>query len=232
MAREHAIIFEHDLRIPTDAFTQEGFSDWMRSEEFPETGRIDFLAGDVEVEMSPEDLYTHGVVKTAVVLTLGDQIVSTELGDVFTDSTRVTSRFAQLSAEPDVVGVFRETLESGRVRLVPSLSREADRYLAIEGAPDLVVEVVSDSSEKKDTERLPPLYARAGIPEMWLADARGLEIRFTILTLVGNRDAGSYRAVPADADGWTASPRLGRSFRLIRRRLDPLPWRYVLEHKP
>jgi Uma2 family endonuclease len=228
MAREHAVIFEHELRIPTDAFTQTGFADWVASESFPETGRIDFLAGDVEVEMSPEDLYTHGVVKTAIVLTLGDLIVRTDLGDVFTDSTRVTSRFAQLSAEPDVVGVFRETLESGRVRLIPSLSREADRYLAIEGAPDLVVEVVSDGSQKKDTERLPRLYALAGIPEMWLADARGLEIRFTIFTLDGN----SYRAVPPDADGWTASPRLGRSFRLIRRRLDPLPWRYVLEHKP
>jgi hypothetical protein len=71
MAREHAIIFEQDLRIPADAFTEEGFADWVRSEEFPETGRIDFLAGDVEVEMCPEDLYTHGVVKTAVVLTLG-----------------------------------------------------------------------------------------------------------------------------------------------------------------
>jgi len=229
MAREHNIIFEQDLRIPTDAFTQEGFSDWMRSEEFPEAGRIDFLAGDVEVEKSPEDLYTHGVVKIAVVLTLGDLIVRTDLGDVFTDRTRVTSRFAQLSAEPDAVVVFRETLDSGRVRLVSSLSREADRYVAIEGAPDLVVEVVSDGSQKKDTERLPRLYALAGIQEMWLADARGLEIRFTIFSL---EDGGSYRAVPPDADGWTASPRLGRSFRLIRRRLDPLPWRYVLEHRP
>jgi len=227
MAREHAVIFEHELRIPTDAFTREGFEDWVASGSFPETGRIDFLAGDVEVEMSPEDLYTHGVVKTAVVLTLGDLIVRTDLGDVFTDRTRVTSRFAQLSAEPDAVVVFRETLQSGRVRLVPSVSREADRYLAIEGAPALVVEIVSDGSEKKDTERLPPLYARAGIPEMWLADARGVEIRFTIFTL----DGGSYQAVPPDADGWTVSPRLSCSFRLVRRRLDPLPWRYVLEHK-
>jgi Uma2 family endonuclease len=228
MAREHAVIFEHELRIPTDAFTQEGFADWVASESFPESGRIDFLAGDVEVEMSPEDLYTHGAVKTAVVLTLGDLIVRTDLGDVFTDSTRVLSRFAQLSVEPDVVAVFRETLDNGRIRLVSALSREADRYIAIEGAPDLVVEVVSDGSQKKDTERLPRLYALAGIPEMWLADARGLEIRFTIFTL----DGGSYRAVSPDDDGWTASPRLGRSFRLIRRRLDPLPWRYVLEHNP
>ncbi|HBL30637.1 MAG TPA: hypothetical protein DD490_27695 [Acidobacteria bacterium] len=227
MAREHAVIFEQELRIPTDAFTPEGFQDWVESEEFPETGRIDFLAGDVEVEMSPEDLYTHGVVKTAFVLTLGDLIVRTDLGDVFTDSTRITSRFAQLSAEPDVVAVFRETLTSGRVRLVPSVSKGLGRYLAIEGAPDLVVEVVSDSSHKKDTERLPRLYAQAGIPELWLADARGADLRFTIFTL----DGGSYRPVAPDADGWIPSPRLGRSFRLTRRSADPLPWRYVLEQR-
>lgn len=227
MAREHAVIFEQELRVPTDAFTQEGFQDWVGSEDFPATGRIDFLAGDVEVEMSPEDLYTHGVVKTAIVLTLGDLIVRTDLGDVFTDSTRVTSRFAQLSAEPDVVVIFRETLESGRVRLVPSLAKGSDRYIAIEGAPDLIVEVVSDGSQGKDTERLPRLYALAGVPELWLADARGIDIRFMIFTL----DDGAYRLVAPDADGWVTSPRLGRSLRLARRRLDPLPWRYVLEQR-
>jgi len=147
MAREYAVIFKENLPVPLSAFTYEGFQDWVFSDDFPDTGRIDFVAGDVEVEMSPEDLYTHGVVKTAVVMTLGDLIVRTDVGDVFTDSTRVTSRFAQLSAEPDVVMVFRETLENGRVRLVLSTSREADRYLAIEGAPDLVVEVVSERDE-------------------------------------------------------------------------------------
>jgi Uma2 family endonuclease len=227
MAREHAVIFGQELRVPTEAFTQEGFQAWVDSEDFPETGRIDFLAGDVEVEMSPEDLYTHGVVKTAFILTLGDLIVRTDLGDVFTDSTRITSRFAQLSAEPDVVAVFRETLASGRVRLVPSVSKDLGRYLAIEGAPDLVVEIVSDSSHKKDTERLPPLYAKAGIPELWLADARGTDLRFTIFTL----DGSVYRPIPPAADGWIPSPHLGRSFRLIRYQSDPLPWRYVLEQR-
>jgi Uma2 family endonuclease len=33
-------------------------------------------------------------------------------------------------------------------------------------APDLIVEIVSDSSTRKDEERLPPLYARAGIHEL------------------------------------------------------------------
>jgi hypothetical protein len=41
MAREHTVIFEHDLRVPTDAFTFEGFQGWVESEDFPAAGRID-----------------------------------------------------------------------------------------------------------------------------------------------------------------------------------------------
>jgi hypothetical protein len=66
MARRHAIIDEENLRIPEDAFTFEGFQRWIDSGEFPETGRIDFLEGDIDVDMSPEDLFTHGTPKTAI----------------------------------------------------------------------------------------------------------------------------------------------------------------------
>ena len=66
MARRHAIIDEENLRIPQDALSFQGFQGWAESEEFPETGRIDYLAGDVEVDMSPEDLHTHGIVKGAI----------------------------------------------------------------------------------------------------------------------------------------------------------------------
>ncbi len=60
MARRHAIILEENLKIPEDAFSYEGFQRWADSRTFPENGRIDYLEGDVDVDMSPEDLYTHG----------------------------------------------------------------------------------------------------------------------------------------------------------------------------
>src|SRR4051794_33060327 len=103
MARRHAIFFEENLRIPEDAFSFDGFQLWMESDGFPETGRIDFLEGNVEVDMSPEDLYTHGAAKTAISATLYQLVEETDLGSVFSDSSRVRSRFAELSAEPDVV---------------------------------------------------------------------------------------------------------------------------------
>ena len=167
MAREHLIAFEESLAIPPDASTFGGFARWAASAAFPETGRIDFLAGDVEVEMSPEDLHTHGIVKGAIHAVLHTLFAELELGEVFTDSTRVTSPAAGLSTEPDVVSVFWSSLREGRVRYLSSGS-DPDRLTKIEGAPDLIVEVVSDSSVTKDYRTLPPLYARAGIPEMSL----------------------------------------------------------------
>jgi Uma2 family endonuclease len=227
MARRHAIFLEENPRIPEDAFTYEGFQRWADSKSFPENGRIDYLAGDIDVDMSPEDLYTHSAVKTAISLKLGALIVETDLGDVFIDRARVRSRFAQLSVEPDVVVVFGSSLESGKVRLVAAAKKGPDRFSALEGAADLVVEIISDGSVGKDTKRLPDLYARAGIPELWVVDARGKDLHFRIRAL----QEGAYSEIEPDSEGWVRSPLLAYDFRLVRRRADPSPWRYTLQHR-
>jgi Uma2 family endonuclease len=213
MARRHAIFFEENFRIPEDAFTFEGFQRWVDSKQFPETGRIDYLEGDVEVDMSPEDLFTHGAPKTAIASKLHVLVAEAGLGNVFTDSTRLGSRFAALSAEPDVVVVLHDSLVAGKVRLSPASGRKGmGRFSGLEGAADLVVEIVSDGSVKKDTQRLPPLYARAGVPELWVVDARREDFRFAIHRLQNGR----YETVQPDTDGWLRSPRLGCAFRLVR----------------
>lgn len=216
------------LRIPADAHTFEGFWRWVESDEFPESGRIDFLGGEIEADMSPEDLYTHGALKVEMVRTLGSLIIDTGLGDLQADRSRFRSPFARVTSEPDVIAVFRESIESGRARLVPSTRRKRqDRILGFEGAVDLIVEIVSDSSVGKDLDRLPPFYARAGVRELWLLDARKADVRFDLLTL----QEGSYVTVPPDADGWLCSPCLDRAFRLQRFHQPPFPWSYRLEHR-
>lgn len=227
MARRHAIFAdENNLRLPDDAFSFEGFQRWVDSGDFPETGRIDYLGGDIEVGMSPEDLQTHGLPKGAIYATL-HSLVAGRLGDVYTDRARITNRFAGLSAEPDIVVVFWDSLKSGKVRYVPAASGEPDRSSSIDGAPDLVVEIVSDSSEHKDKHRLPSQYAKAGIPEMWITDARKTDVQFEIHTL----NAGRYIRVESDENGWTRSSLFGLAFRLTRQRTPTSPWFYVLEHR-
>jgi Uma2 family endonuclease len=88
-------------------------------------------------------------------------------------------------------------------------------------------EVVSDSSVGKDTKRLPLLYACAGIPELWIADARGRQLRFQIHTL----REGAYEPVAPDAEGWLRSPRLDVDFRLVRRTSPFTGWDFILERR-
>src|SRR5436305_3722521 len=218
---------EESVHIPRRATRDlAGFRAWAVSRRFPENGRIDFLAGDLEVDMSPEDLHKHGVVKSEISTILHLMVAHSGLGEVYIDRARVSSPRADLSVEPDVVVVFWETLDSGRLKYIPAASGEPDRYIEMEGAPDVVVEVVSNSSEKKDLDRLPPLYAAAGIPELWLVDARKKTIRFEIRSL----GPDGYEAVKPDARGGRFSPRLGRRFRLKRQEVRPGRWIYRLEH--
>ena len=149
-----AILIEDELEIPAIQDLEE-FRRWATAEDFPETGRIDFVAGRIEVDMSPEELHTHGKPKTELVIVLGERIRSRQLGELYTDRTRVSCPDADVSAEPDIVFISEEALDSGRVRLVPKSGGEEDRYVELEGAPDLIVEIVSDSSEPQQPGQYP-----------------------------------------------------------------------------
>lgn len=222
-------LLEETFCIPATATRDlEGFRRWARSDRFPERGRIDYLAGDLEVDMSPEELHTHGTVKAEVASTLHLLVARQNRGNVFIDRARVSSPAADLSVEPDVTVVFWDSLDRERLREIPAESGKPGRYVELEGAADLVVEIVSDGSVRKDLKRLPGLYAAAGVPELWVVDARRKSLRFEIRSL----EAGDYRTLPPDAaEGWVYSPLLGLRFRLTREEVRPERWSYRLEHR-
>jgi Uma2 family endonuclease len=210
----NVILLDQQVEIPEEACALAGFRRWARSDAFPNQGRIDYLGGRIEVDMSPEDLHTHGKLKTELVIVLGQRIKKKQLGELYTDRARVSCPDADLSVEPDLVFVSDASLDAGRVRLVPKASGAADRYGEMEGPPDLVVEIVSDASIHKDTERLPLAYDRAGVREFWLADARGPELCFQIHV----RGPSGYQPVAPDAEGFQRSAVLGCLYRLDRGR--------------
>ena len=218
------LVLEERVEIPLNLDSLGAFRRWALSDEFPKEARIDFVDGRIEVEMSPEDLFTHGTVKTEFVVVLGQRAKLKVPGDLFTDRTRISSVPADLSAEPDVVFLSEECVRSGRVRLVPKAGASPDRYIEIEGAPDLVLEIVSDASVNKDTRRLPAAYFRAGISEYWLVDARGEEIVFTI----HRRGESGFEPEQPDEEGFQRSTVFAGRFRLQRERRSHGGWRYEL----
>ncbi len=118
---------------------------------------------------------------------------------------------ANLSAEPDIVLVSHEAIADGRVRLTPKAGRKPGRYIEMEGGPNLVVEVISDASVRKDTRRLPAAYFKAGVREFWLADARGERLVFRI----HHRGRQGFQAVAPDSRSFQRSSVFGCAFRLV-----------------
>lgn len=229
MASSVSVWIEDELLVPPGIDSLDAFRLWLYSEAFPERGRIDYLQGAIEVDMSPEELQTHAIPKVDLAFFINRVVREGNLGQVFVDRTRLGSDLADLNCEPDVLYVSWEALRSGRVRYLPGSPASPERLMEVHGGADLAVEVVSRGSVSKDTRRLPPLYAKAGVLELWLADARRAELRFQIFHL--HEDA--YVEALPDAEGYRLSRVLGRRLRL-RRELGPVPatWIYTVEDQP
>jgi len=222
-----AVNFEERVIIPMNLTSLADFRRWALSEEFPEQGRIDYVGGIIEVDMSPEEVIAHGRLKSTLHATLFGLVEPPGLGLLFVDRTRVSSVEGDLSAEPDIVFVSYEALTEGRVRMIEKAGGDPDRHIELEGAPDLIVEVLSDSSVRKDTKRLPGAYFLAGVREYWLADAR----REPFLFRIHQRGASSFEAVAADADGFQPSAVFACRFRLDWRRDRSGYWAFELRRK-
>ncbi len=218
----------YDVDIPTGPLSFADFRRWTLSDEFPEKGRFDYLRGRIEIDLSPESLFTHGTVKTEIVSVLRLRTKTDRSGEVFSDQTRVVGPDAGLSANPDVVFLSHEAIRGGRVSLTRKANRPGDA-VEIVGPPDLVVEIVSDSSVRKDTRDLVELYQAVGVREYWIVDARGPRIVFRVLA----RGDGGWTESPPDTEGFLLSEVLGRGYRLDRNRGPSGEWSYdLLEHDP
>ena len=136
---------EDQIKIPGNVATLTAFRHWSLSESFPKRGRIDWVGSRIEVDRSPEDLFTHGTLKTAIVASLWP-LARRKGYNLFTGETRISSIVGNLSTEPDVVAVSDAAIDTDRVKLTPKAGGEADRFVELEGGPELVVEIVSDAA--------------------------------------------------------------------------------------
>jgi Uma2 family endonuclease len=213
------------VRIPCSAATLAGFRAWVKSDAFPEHVRVTFVDGEIYYDMSNEELETHNKPKSEVLRALMNLNRKLKLGTYYGDGVLITNEGAEVSNNPDGTFIRQATLRSNRVRLVPREGAQG-QYVEIEGAPDLVMEVVSTHTVRKDTQQLRQAYHRAGIPEYWLIDARGDEIAFTIL----HWHKDEYQ--PGPSEGWQHSRVFNRDFRLLRTRDDMGLWEYTLQSRP
>ncbi|HZV05202.1 MAG TPA: Uma2 family endonuclease [Gemmataceae bacterium] len=202
------IVIESDeVNIPEWVTDLNSFRRWADSEDFPETGRICYLNGEVWVDMSKEQIFTHIDVKSEIVAVLRPLVKTERMGVLLGDDVFLSNVDVNFAVVPDAVFVSNAARQD-RVRLLEGRKRG---YVEMEGSPDMVLEVVSDSSVHKDTQQLRRCYWEAGIREYWLIDARKEPLVFDIL----RHTPKGYRASPKK-DGWIKSNSFGKSFRLTQ----------------
>jgi Uma2 family endonuclease len=193
------------IDIPDSVRTLASFRNWARSSDFPAEGRICYL-GQVWIDMSKEQLFSHNGIKTEFGAVLHTQSKNERSGRYFCDGARLSNAVADLSAVPDGMFVSWQTLEAGGVQLIEGAG---SGFVELEGSPDMTLEAVSDSSVEKDAVELRDLYWKAGVTEYWLIDARDQPPQFTILRW----EPDGYVAVEP-TDGWRRSDVFAKEFKV------------------
>jgi Uma2 family endonuclease len=216
------VVDEESIHIPEGAQRNlAAFREWAHSDAFPDTGRICYLNGEVWVDMSKEQFFSHNQVKTEYCAVLGSLAKAGRVGRYVPDGMLISHVGANFSVQPDGCFLSNESLRSGKIRLIEGV-REG--YVELEGTPDMALEVLSTSSVEKDTETLRELYWQAGIAEYWLVDCREDRLVFDIL----RRTPKGYVATRRQG-GWIKSKVFSKSFRLTRRTDDLGNPEYTLE---
>jgi Uma2 family endonuclease len=198
-----------EFNIPAWVKDLASFRRWVEEDETLDFGRVGYLKGSVWIDMSKEQLYTHNGVKTELTSVLHRLVKGERLGRYFSDGALLCNVPADVSGQPDGTFVSLESFRTGRVKDV--VGRRDGGYVELEGSPDLVVEVVSPGTVRKDTTRLRQAYWEAGITEYWLIDARAEPLKFDILRHTSRGYVASRKP-----GGWIKSAVLRHSFRLFQ----------------
>jgi Uma2 family endonuclease len=188
----------------------ESFRRWVEEDDFPRGHPVWWLKGEVWIDLSNEQVFSHLLVKTEITMVLGPLAKTEQLGLFLGDRVLLSNFAAEVSGNPDAMFFSHEALDSDRVRLIEG---KRGGYTEIHGSPDMVLEVVSTSSVEKDYEVLRQAYWEADVPEYWLVDARKEPLKFDILRHTARGYVASRKQ-----DGWVRSAVFGKSFRLTEGR--------------
>jgi Uma2 family endonuclease len=142
-----------------------------------ESDRIELIDGVAYVTPAPRPV--HQLIVTNLIGILLPVIRGRRLGMLYASPVDVRLSAHDL-VQPDLLFIARDRL---------SIMTD----VAIEGPPDLVVEILSPGTRERDLGAKRDLYARAGVREYWVIDPEARTI-----AMLGLYD-GRYEAIPADA---------------------------------
>src|ERR1700693_5830541 len=95
------VLYDDEVCIPVWVTDLASFRKWLHSDEFPENGRICYLNGEVWVDMSKEQIYSHNQVKAEFTGVLVPLVKTNRLGRFFPDGALLSNVDADLTCQPD-----------------------------------------------------------------------------------------------------------------------------------
>lgn len=138
-----------ELVHPGRKMSEQEFIDWVGD------GWAEWVNGEVVI-MSPIN-FEHAELHTFVVMLFGGYIYDHELGSLASEPFQIRFEKAKSRRSPDVVFI--------------SNKRKSNlRYAHLEGAPDLIVEIISPDSQSRDRREKFLEYQDAGLREYWIVD--------------------------------------------------------------
>ena len=160
-----------------DVQTKLTYADYL---ETADDERYELLSG--ELVMSPSSRERHQYVLGRLFLRLGAFIYGRNLGKVY------CSTFDVVLSDTDVVQPDLLFVSNGRESIITPEN--------IQGAPDLVVEILSPATAARDRTLKLDLYARHGVQEYWIVDPdaktimllRRGESRFEVVGIYGEEE--------------------------------------------
>ena len=151
------------------------YADWVG---YPDDGRLyEIIEGELYV--SPPPSIVHQRVSRDIEFRLYTYLEQTGLGEILDAPVGVRLSDEDV-LEPDLVVV-----------LTPNAHRIGSQV--IEGPPDLVVEILSPGTARRDLGTKRALYEEAGVPEYWIVDPETASVEVLALERGRYMRSGLYR---------------------------------------
>jgi len=159
--------------ISTETFNQNAFKRWVEHRPMADINRYELTNG--RIIMTPPASWEHAEVEARVIRVLGDFVGRHNLGKVFGSSAGYDLPSGD-TLEPDASFISQERWARG-----PQVRR--GQFLKI--APNLVVEILSPATARRDRIEKKKIYEANGVEEYWLVDPYQREV--TVFHLVGGK---------------------------------------------
>ena len=148
---------------PTFKFT---YTDYRNA---PDDKRYELLDGDLVVVPAPKEVHQRVLINLTILL--GQLVRHTGVGHIYAAPFDVVLTDTDV-VQPDLLFVSNE-----RAHIITDEN--------VQGAPDLVIEILSPSTAERDKTFKRSLYAKHGVKEYWLVDTDAETV--TVLLLDSQR---------------------------------------------